>query len=118
MEQLGGFVEETGWKEMEDMDGKGVRRMVVTDPGRGTYGVLGWERGWGSVLDVRSLGKVVKSFGEGNRQRWKWKPTDATQQGGLVVVGKGGDVIWIRKEGFAGDHVEVETLANKLAECK
>lgn len=91
---------------------------LFSDPSRLTYSALKFSKGFSSVLDIRALQKTISSFQAGNPQTWKHLPTDATQQGGALVVDEANIVRFLHKDSFAGDHAAIDTLENAIEEAK
>lgn len=112
VQQMRGFARVAPWREV--YTSSEPIRLVVNDENLGTYRVMRWERGYFSVFNRKSFKKVVRSMWEGNEQIWSWKTKSADQQGGLVVVNKDGKVCWTRREEFAGDHVDINELVQKI----
>jgi len=83
---------------------------VVTDPGRETYRLAGMQRGMKLGLDVLKAG--VRAFKRGHVQgRTKG---DAFQQGGVLVVGTNGELLFAHADGGPGDHVEPDQVLEVL----
>lgn len=81
---------------------------VWTDPKRQTYAFLGFKRGWGSVLGLDALTYSVRALREGFRQgRTKGDPL---QQGGVLVVRRGGAVEYGYASAVAGDHPPIDEV--------
>lgn len=98
---------------MEDIGWTGD---LFTDPERNTYGVFQFRAGVGSTFNARALGRVVKSFAEGHTQGWAKIPTDAFQQGGVVLVDAVGSVRLLHVDAFAGDHILIDRLVSAVGE--
>lgn len=102
------FIEEMGWES--DM---------FTDPRRTTYAALGMRKGLAVTFTAPALAKVIKSLREGNSQTFSRLPSDAFQQGGAVLVDRDGNVSFFHADAFAGDHIDVDVLYEKVcAACK
>src|SRR6185503_17023327 len=78
---IAGFREETAW------DGP-----VYTDPSLAVYKAAELKRGVVRTFNPFAIGKTVKAFAQGHRQGRT--QGDPWQQGGVLVIAKGGDVVW------------------------
>jgi hypothetical protein len=83
---------------------------VWTDPSRQTYAHLGFTRGWLSVLDGAVLRAGVRAMARGFRQGRT--QGDPVQQGGVLVVKQGGDVVYAYASVTAGDHPPVDEVVS------
>lgn len=81
---------------------------VWTDPKRASYRLLGFKRGWGSLLSPAVFIYGVKALAAGFRQRRT--QGDPVQQGGVLVVKAGGEVVYAYTSATAGDHPKIETV--------
>lgn len=81
---------------------------VWTDPKRQTYAHLGFKRGWASVLDPAAVRYALRALKAGFRQGRT--QGDPIQQGGVLVVKKGGAVEYGFASASAGDHPPVELV--------
>ncbi len=80
----------------------GVHAPVWTDKERKTYKALGMKRGWKTVLNRHSLGAAARALLKGNFQgRTQGNPV---QQGGVLVVKRGGEPVFNYVSAVAGDH--------------
>lgn len=87
---------------------------VWTDPKRQTYRHLGFKRGLLSVLDLSLLSYAKRALGAGFRQGKT--QGDPVQQGGVLVVKRGGELVYGYASATAGDHPPVdEVVAKALA---
>ncbi|GAC1584560.1 MAG: hypothetical protein NVS3B24_23720 [Candidatus Dormibacteria bacterium] len=86
--------------------GKGLRSLV--DSRRQTYRVLGFRRGVRHTLGPASLARGVDAMARGFRQ--VSTQGDPFQQGGTLVVARGGDPVMFERARFAGDHAALETI--------
>jgi hypothetical protein len=81
-------------------------RTVLTDPSRRTYRALGMIRG---VLPTLGPGSAVAAFGAA---LWGHRQTpvegDPWQQGGLVLVGRGGRILFFQRNRDAGDRPDLD----------
>lgn len=60
---------------------------------------------------VPALKKTLESFAAGNRQRWGMRATDPLLQGGSLVVDcAAGDVVFLHRDRFAGDHASIDDI--------
>ncbi len=81
---------------------------VWTDPKRASYRFLGFKRGWRSLLNPAVLVYGLKTLAAGFRQRRT--QGDPVQQGGVLVVKRGGELVYAYASATAGDHPKVETV--------
>lgn len=86
-----------------------VKWPVYVDPRRETYRYLGFKRGLlNTLFNPRTLLNGIRAMRSGARQG---KPQgDPWQQGGALVVKKGGEVIYAFASASAGDHPSVNEL--------
>jgi len=81
---------------------------VWTDPKRQTYRHLGFKRGWLSVLDGAALKYSLRALANGFRQGRT--QGDPIQQGGVLVVKRGGEVVYGYASAVAGDHPPIDDV--------
>jgi len=85
---------------------------VLTDPRRQSYRLAGFRRGIWSTVGPRALMNLFralrKSLGTGRIEGDPW------QQGGSLVVGRGGEVLFRYASRCQGDHVRPEKLVASL----
>jgi len=81
---------------------------VWTDPRRQTYAHLGFKRGLGTIFDTAALKYAVRALRAGFRQGKT--QGDPLQQGGVLVVKRGGEVEYGHASATAGDHPPIETV--------
>lgn len=84
---------------------------VWTDPKRQTYAHLGFKRGWLSVLDPKVMAFALRTMKAGFRQGRT--QGDPVQQGGVLVVKRGGQVVYGYASAAAGDHPPVDEVVAK-----
>jgi len=98
---IAGFREVTGW-----------RGPLYTDPSLVAYERAGMKRGVMKTLNfgaaVRTLGALGRGAKQGRTQG------DAWQQGGIVVIDVGGDVLWTHASDAPGDNASVEQIVAGL----
>lgn len=89
----------------------GVGATIWVDKLRETYRHLGFKRGvWGSLFSPKMLRHGWRALRAGFRQSLPLG--DPWQQGGVLVVRKGGDVVYAFASAEAGDHPPIaEVLA-------
>jgi len=92
-----------GFREQTLYDGP-----VYTDPSLATYKAAELKRSVAKTLDPRGWLKGVKAFTEGHRQGRT--QGDAWQQGGVLVVGKTGDVLWQHASDLPGDNASAQQI--------
>jgi AhpC/TSA antioxidant enzyme len=88
---IAGLREHTGWTGA-----------VYTDPSLAAYRAAQLERGVLRTLDPRGYGKALRAMAAGQRQGRT--QGDPWQQGGVLVVGKDGRVLWQHASARAGDN--------------
>ncbi len=93
-----GFKEAIGLKSLS----------VYTDPSLATYKAAGMDRGRTAMLDARWIVKGLKAFFSGHRQAST--QGDALQLGGVLVVARGGRLLFKQASRFAGDHASPEQI--------
>jgi peroxiredoxin len=93
-----GTPQQAGWFA-EDV---GLTTPVLTDPDLQLYRALQTRRGLAGVLHPRVILRAIQAFRRGFRQRGI--QGDATQLGGLFVIGKTGEVVYAHRSRFAGDY--------------
>jgi hypothetical protein len=98
---IDGFREETGY------DGP-----LFTDPSLAVYKAAELKRGVTKTLDPRALRSTIKAFAAGGRQgRLQGDPW---QQGGVLVIGTGGDVKWHHASDRPDDHATAAQIVRAL----
>jgi peroxiredoxin len=98
---IGGFRESTGY------DGP-----VYTDPSLAVYKAAQLKRGVTNTLDPRSLGAAFGSFMKGHKQGLQ--KGDQWQQGGVLVVGTDGRVLWHHASDRPGDNASPRQIIAAL----
>lgn len=88
---------------------------VWTDPKRQTYAHLGFKRGWLSVLDGAVFKYGLRAMQAGFRQGRT--QGDPVQQGGVLVVKRGGAVVYGYASAQAGDHPPIDEVIAKALEA-
>ena len=100
-------------QDYDKTHGKGLAALV--DSERLTYQVLGFVRGLSSTFGPRStlasMRAAAGGFVQGRTQG------DAFQQGGTLVVARGGRPVYFQRSQFAGDHPDIEVVLAKLGEA-
>lgn len=86
--------------------------LILNDPSRHTYELIGAHRGVMSTLGPRAWGPAVRAFTRGNRQRNV--QGDPFQQGGILVIAPGGKVLYRHLSAAAGDHPPVAEILAAL----
>ncbi|HMJ14112.1 MAG TPA: peroxiredoxin-like family protein [Polyangiaceae bacterium] len=88
----------------------GLQDSVFTDPSRALYRALGMKHGVARTFAFESLKNAYRAFQDGHRQ--SMTKGDPWQQGGTIVVGRGGDLAYVYVSQVAGDHAPLgEVLA-------
>ena len=88
---MAGFREQTSWNGP-----------LYTDPSLAVFKAAGLKRGVANTIDPRGLFGAVKALANGHRQGRT--QGDTWQQGGVLVVAKGGAVIWQHASDRPGDN--------------
>jgi hypothetical protein len=86
---------------------------VLTDHSRESYRLAGFHRGIWRTLGPAALANSFDFLRRGFRQ--KGVQGDPWQQGGTLVVAKGGDVLFSHASANVGDHPPPERLIAALA---
>jgi len=90
-------------------------QQVWTDPKRKTYAHLGFKRGWLSVLNVATIRSSLRAMQAGFRQGKT--QGDPIQEGGVLVVKRGGELIYGYASAVAGDHPPIDEVMTKALEA-
>ena len=78
---------------------------IYTDPSLETYKMLGFKKGFMSLLGVKSVKEGLRAAFTGfAKVRIQG---DTNQQGGVVVIGPGNNVLYFYKNNEAGDHAPI-----------
>ena len=93
-------------QDFEKTHGKGLRSLV--DTRKQAYKVLGFRRGVRYTLGPASLVRGADAMGRGFRQ--VNTQGDPFQQGGTLVVARGGNPVLFERARFAGDHASLEHI--------
>ncbi len=92
------------------VDNFDVRFDVYTDPSRRSYDAAGLVRGLGiNTKSVKSAWRALK----GGHVQGRTKG-DPWQQGGVLVLGNSGDVLFAHADAAAGDHAELDAVVAAL----
>jgi hypothetical protein len=90
----------------------GGEATVLTDPSRQTYRLAGFRRGVWATLGPRALVNLLralrKRLGTGKIEGDPW------QQGGTLVIGRGGEVLFRYAGAHQGDHAAPERVVAAL----
>lgn len=87
--------------------------LVLTDPGLETYRRLGMRRGVAETLGPRTWGAAARAVATGHLQ--KPPAGDAWQQGGVVVLARGGEVVYRQANRHAGDRPDIDAALRAIA---
>lgn len=85
---------------------------VLTDPGRASYRLAGFRRGVWATLGPRALLNLFRALRQG-LGTGKIEG-DAWQQGGALVLDRGGEVLFRYASARQGDHAPPEKLVSAL----
>ena len=88
---------------------------LLVDHNRNTYKAIGLVRGnLNEVMGPAVVAKGVGEFLKGNRQALPPKGTDRMQLGGVAVVDKGGEVLFVHRSKTSADNIPVDTILEVL----
>lgn len=96
-----------GFRETTGYDGP-----LYTDPSLAVYAAAGLKRGVATVLSPRAALAGISALRHGFRQGKT--QGDAWQQGGVVVIEPGGDVVWTHVSDYAGDNAAPDEILRQL----
>ena len=96
-----------GFRETTGYDGP-----LYTDPSLAVYRALELRRGALTILSARAAVNAVRALRGGFRQGRT--QGDATQQGGVLVVAKGGTIRYRHADRVAGDHAPLSAVLAAL----
>jgi len=99
------FIE--GFREQTHYDGA-----IYTDPSLAAYQAAQLKRGVLKTFNPLALGKTVGAFMRGHRQGLT--QGDTWQQGGVLVVKPGGDILWHHASDRPGDNAEPSQIVAAL----
>ena len=86
---------------------------VLTDPSRRSYTALGMRRGVLSTLAPGSALAAVGAAARGHRQTAV--EGDPWQQGGLLLLGRGGEILFLQQNRDAGERPDLDGALAVLA---
>lgn len=90
----------------------GYSGALYTDPSLKVYEAAHLERGLLKVLNPGALFSTIGSLARGNKQG---RPQgDQLQQGGVLVVASGGELLWQHTSKHPGDNASVEEIVGAL----
>lgn len=96
-----GFREETGWQGP-----------IYVDPSLEVYKAAGLKRGvlktFNPAAAWRSIGTLRRGFRQGRTQGDPW------QQGGVLVIARGGEVLWSHASEGPGDNASADEIVTAL----
>jgi alkyl-hydroperoxide reductase/thiol specific antioxidant family protein len=85
---------------------------VYTDPGLQAYAGLGFKRSVGATLGPSSALAFARATFKGHRQTSV--EGDAWQQGGLVVMARGGELLYVQRNRDAGARPDIDAALRAL----
>lgn len=85
---------------------------LYTDPTRRTYALAGFKRGVLATFSARGVAHAARALRKGFRQTAT--RGDALQQGGVLVVDRGGRVLYAHRDNEAGDLAPNEEILAAL----
>jgi peroxiredoxin len=90
-----------------------IKTPLFTDPTTKAYWAAGMKRGIARTINLKALGHAFRAFRAGHRQtKTKGAPF---QQGGVLVVAKGGAIQYSFASNDAGDHAPLAEVMSALA---
>lgn len=96
-----------GFREMTGFDDP-----IYTDPSLEVFEAAQLKRGVTKTLDPRALGKTIRAFMRGHKQGLT--QGDPWQQGGVLVVGTDGNVLWHVASERPGDNASPAQIVAAL----
>ena len=93
-------------------DELGLDTPLFTDPTRRTYALAGFKRGVLATFSPKGLAHGARAWRKGFRQTAT--RGDALQQGGLLVVERGGRILYAHRDSEAGDLASNEEVLASL----
>lgn len=90
----------------------GYAGLLYTDPAREAYRACAFARGVGTTVNPTTARNAVRTFRAGFRQGRT--QGDPWQQGGVVAIGPGDEIIWVERVRRAGDAVDLEAVLDAL----
>ena len=99
------FIE--GFRETTHYDG-----IIYTDPSLAAFSAAQLKRGVLKTFDPRALGKTIGAFARGQRQGLT--QGDTWQQGGVLVIRPGGEIVWHHASERPGDNAEPSQIIAAL----
>ena len=99
------FIE--GFREQTKYDG-----VIYTDPSLAVFQAAQLKRGVMKTLNPLALGKTLGAFMRGHRQGLT--QGDTWQQGGVLVIKPGGEIVWHHASERPGDNAEPSQIVAAL----
>lgn len=90
----------------------GYKGALYTDPAREAYRACAFARGVGTTVNPTTARNAVRTFRAGFRQGRT--QGDPWQQGGIVTVAPGDEVIWVERVQRAGDVLDLDAAIDAL----
>ncbi len=94
----------------------GIASPVWVDPQRRTYQLLGFKRSYASIVSPGALKNYARAFLRGHRQGLP--QGDVLQQGGVVVVKRGGEPVYTYASEVSGDHPPIADVLSAAASAR
>jgi len=95
-------------------DELGLEAPLYTDPTRRTYALAGFKRGVFATFSAKGMAHAARAWRKGFRQTAT--RGDALQQGGLLVVERGGRILYAHRDSEAGDLASNDEVLAALRE--
>jgi peroxiredoxin len=90
----------------------GFEGLLYTDPTRAAYRACAFNRGVGATVNPTTAKNAVRAMRAGFRQGRT--QGDPWQQGGVVAIAPGDEVLWIERVRRAGDTVDLDAVLAPL----
>ena len=87
----------------------GLTTPVYSDASLASYAIAGMKRGLLATINPKGMFHAWRAFRAGHRQTAT--RGDALQQGGVLVIAKGGEILYVYRDNEAGDHAPIEDVA-------
>lgn len=88
---------------------------LYTDPSLKVYEAMALRRGWRTAFSRKTFSASVEALKRGFRQGRT--QGDATQQGGVFVMRRGGDIVYRYVSEAAGDHPPLDEVLAAAAQA-
>jgi hypothetical protein len=100
-----------GFRELTGFEGP-----IYTDPSLKVYEAAHLERGVFKVLNPKAAISSIRAFARGGKQGRV--EGDGLQQGGVLVVAPGNELLWQHTSKYPGDNASVDQIVTSLQTAK